>query len=503
MKSRFLAQFFKFLGGNVFLTAANLVRDTSIAAAFGRTQATDHFFLAVTLLIFLVTVFANACRSVYVPTLQSVLQQSPNQFEAIARRLTLNNIRLLSAISAVLSIGAGLLMVIASRLTDSLHEDRIMTVLEIIPMYAFSAFVEGSQGQLQVKGKIFGPGLMRLGLPLGIIIGVITCDKTLGIHAIAIGGLAGSFFSACVIALMLYRSEIFSFFAPKLPLSISRNVLSGALALTASSCIAYVTPVIDIWMASFLGNGAASTLGYASRLTVGVASLLVGSLAPVFLHRFSQQVASNNSTSLNAAYSSFVAIAPWVGAAATIGTVLFSHIITTALYQRGQFTPKDTARVAELINVYALQYPFFLTCTAGFTLISALSKNQAFIRLNLILLATDILCNVLFMHFFGIKGIALTTVVVYAVSLVSMNIYLAKNDLIQFSRTEAYGIAIPLLFLLGCLYFIHGLGLKISMETTFREYQCITAVLALFAIAAYLSCRSRITLFKSAFDQIV
>jgi peptidoglycan biosynthesis protein MviN/MurJ (putative lipid II flippase) len=283
MSGRFLGQFFKFLSGNIFLTTANLIRDTSIAAAFGRTLATDHFFLAVTLLIFLVTVFGNACRSVYVPTLQTAMQQTPDQFEAIARRLSANNIRALTMFAAALSIGAGLFSLLGQHFANTQMKHQALIMLEIIPMYALSAFIEGSQGPLQTRGRIFSPGLMRLGLPLGIIAGIVFDGDRLGVHAIALGGLIGSSVSAAAILFMLHRNNMFPLSSPKLPPAIARAVRGGVLALLASSCIAYITPVIDIWMASMLGAGAASTLGYASRLTVGIASLLVGSLAPVFL----------------------------------------------------------------------------------------------------------------------------------------------------------------------------------------------------------------------------
>jgi peptidoglycan biosynthesis protein MviN/MurJ (putative lipid II flippase) len=197
----------------------------------------------------------------------------------------------------------------------------------------------------------------------------------------------------------------------------------------------------------------------------------------------------------------FVSIAPWIGSAATIGTFLFSELATNLLYQRGQFTQEDTRHVAELINVYALQYPFFLTCTAGFTLISALSRNHAFIRLNLILLATDILGNIIFMQLFGIKGIALTTATIYAVSLVSMNVYLVKNGLVKFSMREIRNVIMALLCLTISLLLLRFFDLAIGVNTSIHDYQCIFAILVAFAGAAYFFTKDQINLFRLSIEQ--
>jgi putative peptidoglycan lipid II flippase len=197
-------------------------------------------------------------------------------------------------------------------------------------------------------------------------------------------------------------------------------------------------------MAGLLGPGSTTTLGYASRLTVGIASLLVGSFSPVFLHQFSRFVAAKDVQTLRSVYSSFVAFAPWLGACMTVGTWLLSGVVAPLFYQHGSFTADDARVVARIIDAYAFQFPFFLTCTVGFTLISALGQTHVFIRLNAILLVSNLVADVLLMRYLGLPGLALATAIVYAISLLSLNIYLWREGS---ARPDAHSIRGALLAL--------------------------------------------------------
>jgi len=83
------------------------------------------------------------------------------------------------------------------------------------------------------------------------------------------------------------------------------------------------------------------------------------------------------------------------------------------LYQRGAFGAADTAVVARVQAMYALQVPFFAIGLLHVRLLTALKRNDlvmASAGLNLVL---DIILNLVCMRFLGVAGIALSTSLFY------------------------------------------------------------------------------------------
>jgi peptidoglycan biosynthesis protein MviN/MurJ (putative lipid II flippase) len=67
-----------------------------------------------------------------------------------------------------------------------------------------------------------------------------------------------------------------------------------------------------------------------------------------------------------------------------------------------------------------------------------------FIRLNAILLVSNLVADVLLMRYLGLPGLALATAIVYAISLLSLNIYLWREGS---ARPDAHSIRGALLAL--------------------------------------------------------
>jgi len=479
MSNGFFSSSIKFFGATVLITLANLARDISIAAAFGTAAAADRFFLVATLLIFILTVLAGATRSVYIPVLLQALSRSREEFDVISRRLVSINIRGAVFGGLAVCIAAAALSLIPAISTSPALDESISILIAITPMYALAAFVDMNQATLQARDRILMPNFARLGLPLGIVVGAWIAADSLGIYGLAIGGLVGSGVAAIIIGEILRRERMLPP-SVRLQHEVMLAVRNGVLALTLSSSIAYINPVISTWMAGFLEAGAVSILGYANRLTVGLAALLVSSFTPVFLHHFSRHIADKNTGAIRSLYTNFFAGAPWLGVLMTLATWLLSGLIAPFLYQRGHFTAADTRAVVSIIDIYALQFPFFLASTPSFTLISALSKNYAFIGLNLILLATNFVGGFALMHAYGLEGLAFSTTVVYAVSLLSLNVYLWKEGTAKLDSSSLISGAAAILSMALAIFVIQRFELKLTSASAPIVY--VQALLLLAAV---------------------
>lgn len=431
----------------MFGTLANLGRDVAIAAAFGTALNVDAFFLALALPIFILTVGTAAFRSVIVPLLERTAHVSGNESAlSVISHFLVRNIAAVLAVAALLAITVPLYApLLAGKLPSHAAHSIVLFTWAALPMMVISGYAMLTEGPLQTRGQFLLPGIARMGLPLGIAAGAIFLGPTHGIFGACIGGALGSLIQLTISFVALSREGLIS----KARDSLDRDVVAESrkqfLMLAVGMSIVYISPVINQWMASFLGAGSVSILSYANRLAVGVSALTIGSLGPVLLPYFSRIVAQGNTKSLNNAYVEFVRLSLWAGFGLAGVIWLLSAPVITILFESGNFTRADSYAVANILGWLCLQFPPLLTSTAGFTLISAVNLNKWFIPMSTLNAAVNLAANIILMRLYGLAGIAIATGLTYAVSLITMNLVLYKKDVIRLPLS----LAVDFLFSAG------------------------------------------------------
>ena len=86
------------------------------------------------------------------------------------------------------------------------------------------------------------------------------------------------------------------------------------------------------------------------------------------------------------------------------------------MFERGAFTPETTAAVSEVQRWLLPQIPFYVLVMVGYRLLSALDGNALLLRIGALNLFMNVTGNLVFMHWFGVKGIAMSTSLVYVVA---------------------------------------------------------------------------------------
>jgi putative peptidoglycan lipid II flippase len=475
--------FFSLLSGNTLVTAANLLRDISLAAVFGATVESDVLFLAISIPVLIMSVGSNGFRSVVVPALSRLRAESGTHFEAVSRRFFFIGFSTTGLMGAGLAALVGALYFVEIPAVPP-ESRRLFTLflVTIVPMYAGGTLVELLQGPLQVTGRFLMPSLLRLGLPTGIIIGVLTLPDQ-SIFAASIGGAIGVFITVTVGVYLLQAHRMLPVHTIPLPSATASTALLGFRAIIAATLITYANPMVDQWVAGTAGPGAVSMLGYANRLMTGVVALISGALGQVLLIHLSRQVANKDRAGLTATYRLFIRVMPWVGCAGTLAVWLTSQFLVSLLYQRGSFDAATAAAVADLVNRYALQFPVFWTGIAGGILVFALSMNHILVRIGVVLFVTNVVADLLFARLFGVQGIPLSTTVVLLVSVVLVNHSLHKANHLDIRLTDWVhaGLPLSLLALSGVLISRFGIGVAAIPEPK-------ATVLALLLFSAFAAC---------------
>jgi putative peptidoglycan lipid II flippase len=102
----------------------------------------------------------------------------------------------------------------------------------------------------------------------------------------------------------------------------------------------------------------------------------------------------------------------------TGGLVYWSRPLIRIFFERGAFTSTDTYLVNQVQFFYLLQIPFYFSGILIIRLISSVRANTILMQAAILNLVAKIVLNYLLMQRFGVAGIALSTTLVYMLSLV-------------------------------------------------------------------------------------
>jgi len=444
----------KLLSGNVFVTASNLIRDITIASVFGATYVVDMFFLFISIPVFFITIVTNAMRNVCVPILvEADKGEGEELYGVLAKRLLFSILKYASAIILLITLAFLIVYYISGFDGNTIEIPLgVWLALSIIPMYCLAFVIESSQGILQVKDMFFLPVISRLGMPVGIILGAFLLTKNINIYALGVGGFFGSIIG---LILIVYSFSVAGVFASRLILKLPYNTYlrfkKNLFLLILGAAITYVNPVVDQWMSSFYGEGSVAYIGYANRLTIGVASIIMGSISPVILGYYSEAFYNNQKNKIQSVFDLSFTAFTWVGSYMTLSCWFVSKIGIDFLYGHGVFSSDDVKIVSKLMNCYSVQFPFLFASTATYTLIAVVSKNEWFIKFGIIMFVVNIIGNIILGKYYGLFGIACSTVIVYSVSIALMcrNLHLEKFIYLRIKKILEALLAICALFVVG------------------------------------------------------
>jgi putative peptidoglycan lipid II flippase len=239
-------------------------------------------------------------------------------------------------------------------------------------------------------------------------------------------------------------------------------------------------------MASFLETGAVSVLSYANRLIVGAASLVAAALSPTLLPHFSRLAARGETDRFNSHYIAIIRLT-WWGSIVMAGAIwVMSEPVVALLYEHGNFTRADSLAVSNLVGWFCLQFPPMLAGVVGSTLLIAAGHNRVFLPLSIMIAIVNAGGNLALMPYYGLSGIALSTIVTYLASLVVINIVLIRRGIIRIHRSLLRDLAISLTTAaaIGTLLIIEE-G-KLSVVPTSDQLLLCTVAAAVYCVIAYI-----------------
>lgn len=200
------------------------------------------------------------------------------------------------------------------------------------------------------------------------------------------------------------------------------TLILGALALSL------ILP-IDQMLAGSLQSGSISTLSYANRLlTLGLGlaiTVVTRALLPV-LSNSKLSDADRRETTLKWSVYLFT-----TGLFITLVGWYLAPTIVQVVFERGEFTPIDTTNVSKIVRVGLLQIPVLFVGTVLVQLFTSMRKFKLIMLSSIVAVLSKLFFGLVFVRFFGLEGIMLSTVAMYISTVVFFSLCFVRADFDQ------------------------------------------------------------------------
>lgn len=398
--------------------AAAAAKEVVVARQFGTADQVDAFLVAWLMPALVTSVAGGALVYAFLPVYADRRQQGG----AGAGQELLG-----STMALALACLAGLMVVLAAAVPPVLPwvvrgfpgpklELTIHLFWMLLPALPISATTSVWTAVLNAHGRFARPATAAAAIPGVAIVTLLAFGRRWGIHALAVGTVAGYLLEAGLVAAAVRREGLS--ILPRwagMEQGVRRVVAQVAPAASAMIFTA-VNPVIDQLMGAQLAPGSIAALGYGNKLVSFGLGVGYGSIAAAVLPHFARLHAARRWDELERGVRTYAVLIGAVALPVTIGLIAASHPIVRLLFQRGAFTSADTALVSRVQAFYLGQIPFVMVSVLFTRFLVATGENRLLLRISVAAAVLNVTANYVLLHLLDVAGIALSTTLVYAVT---------------------------------------------------------------------------------------
>ena len=389
-------------------------KEIAVAAAYGTGPIMDGYVFLFNLLSWPSTIFSNVCFITLIPFLLRIKRRSPQEL-ALLRREILGTTLLFGCLIALV-VGGALSFALSLGITGlplrtaQLANMMLMPMLMGIPLSTMAGFLAAN---LMAHGK--QANTLLEGVPALCILVVVVSISSRSPTQLAWATLAGFFLQV----VLLFFAQPFGERAPRPLLTWRspswRDLSRGIGVVLAGVALPAFTEVVDQIMVAPLGAGANATLGYANRVISLLLGLGVTTIGRALLPTLSD-VGSQHATRAQRIASSWAAALFLGGVMLGFVAWLFAPWGIKALFERGAFSPRDTADVVSVFRLGLFQLPFYFSGVVMAQLIASRRDYRKFLYIGIINLVTKITGNILLIPILGVDGAMVATSIMYAIA---------------------------------------------------------------------------------------
>jgi putative peptidoglycan lipid II flippase len=400
------------------VTAAGIIvklvatlKEVVLAGVYGRSDAMEAFLAAALIPSLLINLVSESMNQSLVPTLVRVRALHGHER---AQQLLSNSMLwmclLLGSVSLLAGVGAReIFPLIASHFPAEKLALAIRLFYAMLPLVLITGIASNCTAVLNTFDRFALPALAPMAISLAIIAGSLALGAQLGIWALVYSTLAGSLVHAAVVAWMM-NSHGYKFQLRWHGMTEGTREVAGQYGpVLLGGILASGGLLVDQSMAASLASGSVAALVYANRFVSVALTLMAGAVGTAVAPYFSHMVAASDWKGCRHTLKTWVGVTAAISVPVAVGLIAGSHLIIRVAFERGAFGKQDTAVVAPVLAMYAIQIPFFVCSRVFYRFLVAMRRTDLILYCGMLNLALDVVLNLVLMRIFGVAGIALAT----------------------------------------------------------------------------------------------
>ncbi len=409
-----------------------------IAIWLGVTKETDVFFFSYGIVLFFSGILGPVVEKVVVPYIAQKKADGESVDQFVSKVLSVSTVFMAVLVGLFVAIMPFILPLV-TQFPYSSERLLVQIMFEISPLIVLTVMSSVLAGALNAE-KRFSLAAVSPAIRAFLVLAIaFSLNKTFGIHAIVFGYLAGEllrFMTLFVYALKQNVLSIKHLFVLKIDKQFVDFFKTASYQVFGMAFVG-ITLVIDRTMATWLDSGSVSLLEYGNRLYMVPIVFLTSGFMVVILSHWShlyyekgQKIFHEQVIKVIKMVSLFSVI---------IFTLLYfsSSFIVGALYGHGNFPEQSLVIVTAIFVGYLLG---FLPQMLGGVLFSAqmVQKNTKLLfKVAVCSTGLNIAGNAIFMNYYGVTGIALST------SVASLIIAIFMFVKFQLERSTVHDLSNP------------------------------------------------------------
>ncbi|MGA7343845.1 MAG: lipid II flippase MurJ [Terracidiphilus sp.] len=386
-------------------------KEFAVAGVYGRSDAMDAFLAAALIPGLLVNLISESMNQALVPTLIRVREHQGRERaeELLSNSMLWLCILLAAAMAAMALCARGFFPLIASHFPAAKLELSIRLFYALLPAVLITGIAANCTAVLSTVDRFALPALAPMAISASIVAGALLFGSRFGIWAMVYSTILGSLLHLALVAWMMaahgYRlrprwygmtpatREVGRQYGPVL---LSGVVSSGGL-------------LVDQSMAAMLPAGSVSALVYSNRFVSVVLALVAGAVSTAITPHFSRLIAHRDWSVCRQTLRTWLWLTALVSVPVAGLLIAAAPFLVRAAFEHGAFGPRDTAVVARVLAMFAIQIPFFVTSRVFYRFLVAMLRTDLVLYCGIVNLGLDIVLNLVLMRRFGVAGIALAT----------------------------------------------------------------------------------------------
>ena len=404
---------------SILLVAVKLfgfVREMIVAAYFGATFQTDAYNMAIQIIGFSTAIISAGVATVIIPMYNHRrIQRSQEEADSFASNILWITSLFYIALSIIGIIFAPIAVKIFAPSFNGEVAALTVKIVRILFIFTVATNITNFMTSISKVYDRFAITVIAI-FPFAIFTVIFTTAfaRYLGIYALVISYVL--FLLTQALMLILSVRKVFKF---KAFLSFSngdlREVVRLSLPVYVSIAVWEVNAVIDRMLASGLSEGSITAMNYAAKLRALPDGIISASIIMVMYPLLSKYAANQDFDSLKKTTAKAISLLSLALLPIITVSIYYSGEITKLVFERGAFTPDDTALTAGIF-IFAVMSLIFASC--GTMLSNSFysmqdTKSPQFAAIAMVV--CNIVLNLILVRYMQAAGLTLATSIAFFV----------------------------------------------------------------------------------------